>query len=222
MKAEALVVFDIDGTLFQTELATVRAVQEVFAENGLPLPSAPSICSFFGKPVEDQHRWLESQCPPESAKSIVAAVDRREMELIGKAGRLYDGVTETLARLRDGGYTLAVCSNGPVDYVNEFLDAHGLRRFFDTVRCRGMGYAGKTEMLADILAEVAVRPAIVVGDRHDDVESAHAHGALAVGAAYGYGGAEELTQADAVVWNASEILGAIEMLLARERGREPV
>lgn len=220
--SEALVVFDIDGTLFQTELATVRAVHEVFAENGLPLPSAVSICSFFGRPVEDQHQWLESQCPSESGKSIVAAVDRREMELIGKAGRLYDGVAEMLERLRDGGYTLAVCSNGPVDYVNEVLDAHGLRSFFDTIRCRGMGYAGKTEMLADILAEVAVRPAIVVGDRRDDVESAHAHGALAVGAAYGFGGADELTQADAVVLNASEILSAISKLVAPAKGGELV
>jgi phosphoglycolate phosphatase len=55
----------------------------------------------------------------------------------------------------------------------------------------------------------------MVGDRSFDVLAAHAHGIPAIGATWGIGGAEELTEAgaDRIVAHPSELAGAAAVLL---------
>ncbi len=208
----ALIIFDIDGTLLETGRVTVPAVQRTFAAHGLSMPDYDTICGFFGKPVETYEAWLAEQCPPGMAPQIVAETNALELQLIGSEGRLYDGVRGVLEELY-GSHVLAVCSNGPDDYVNTFLDAHDMRRYLAAVRARGIRHSGKTEMIAEIVALDLGAPVIVVGDRHDDIEAAHANGALAVGAAYGFGGDRELAGADAQIAAIRELPRLIARLL---------
>ena len=213
MTTPALIIFDIDGTLLETERVTVPAVQETLAAFGLPEPDVATICSFFGRPVEDYEAWLAGLCPPDRAAEIVAATNIRELECIGAFGRLYPGAREALAELKQDGHHLAICSNGPDAYVDEFLDAHDVRTFFDVVCARGATYPGKDAMIEHILDRIPARPAIVIGDRHDDVDSAHAHGALAIAATYGFGAPHELEAADAHIAAATDILPTVRRLL---------
>jgi len=215
VKHPGLIVFDIDGTLLQTGLVTVPAVQRTFAAFGLPIPAPETICGFFGKPTEDYEAWIATLCPDGMAQTIIEATNTLELNLIGGEGELYSGAREVLRGLREEGYVLAICSNGPDAYVAEFLDAHEVRSFFREVRTRGTKYDGKETMLREILACIPARPAIVVGDRHDDISAAHANGALAIGAAYGFGSQAELHDADAVAARAADIPAAIEELLNR-------
>lgn len=217
MTYPTLVVFDIDGTLFQTELVTVPAVQRTFAAHGLPVPDAEKICSFFGRPNEEYLDWLASMCSPERAREIVDDTNRLELELVTQEGRLYDGARGVLETLKAEGYGLGVCSNGPEDYVDAFLDGHQVRSFFDIVRTRGLRYDGKTEMLRDIIAVVRAQEVIMIGDRHDDVLAAHASGALALATCYGFGARHELHDADARVNSIAEIPEAVRGLLAKAR-----
>ena len=208
----ALIIFDIDGTLLETERVTVPAVQRTFAAHGLPVPDHDTICGFFGKPVETYEAWLAEQCPPGMAPQIVAETNALELDLIGSEGRLYEDTRSVLETLH-ATCVLAVCSNGPDDYVNEFLDAHGVRPLLATVRARGTRYSGKTKMIAEIVALNLGSPVIVVGDRHDDIEAAHANGALAVGAAYGFGGDAELAGADARMNSIRELPAIVTRLI---------
>jgi phosphoglycolate phosphatase-like HAD superfamily hydrolase len=210
-----LIIFDIDGTLLQTDLVTVPAVQRTFAAHGLPQPDAETICSYFGRPVEEYLAWLASLCPPGHAAEIIAATNRLELELIGREGRLYPGAGEALAALKRDGHVLAICSNGPEDYVSEFLDAHGVRGFFDLVRTRGIKYDNKDAMVRAILGETTARPAIVVGDRHDDILAAHQNGGVAIATTYGFGSPAELRDADVPVYSPAEIPAAVRRLVER-------
>jgi len=200
----ALIVFDIDGTLLQTDRVTIAAVCESFAAFGLPEPDAKAVRATFGQPVEEYEAWLAAQCPKRAAE-LVAATNARELELIGEAGRLYPGVRAALETLRGTGHRLAVFSNGHEAYVREVLEAHALGGFFALVCARGAPYADKSAMLACILERFPERPLIVVGDREDDISSAHAHDGLAIGAAYGFGQAGELRDANAVARDPSAI-----------------
>ena len=213
MTKQALIVFDIDGTLFQTELVTTPAVQRTFAAYGLPVPDTESIHATFGRPVEGYLAWLASLCPPDQAQEIVDAVNRLELELVGTEGQLYPGIREVLAQLKHEGHVLAICSNGPTDYVDTFLDAHDVRCFFDIIRTRGTVYGGKEDMFREILRLIPVRPAIVIGDRNDDIAAAHANGALAIAARYGFGSEEEVEEADAHVHKPSDIPASVAALI---------
>jgi len=217
MTEGALIVFDIDGTLFRTELVTVPAVQQTFAAHGLPVPDVEKICSFFGRPNEEYLEWLASMCSPERAQRIVNDTNRLELELVATEGRLYDGARGVLETLREDGYRLGVCSNGPEDYVDAFLDAHEVRTFFDAVRARCSKHTSKTEMLSEIIGVIGARYAVMIGDRHDDVLAAHANGALAIATCYGFGAHEELEDADARVNVVTEIPEAVRGLLAQAK-----
>jgi len=212
MAKRALIIFDIDGTLFETDRVTVPAVQRTFAAYGLPVPEEAAICATFGRPVEEYLAWLASLCSPSQADEIVAATNRLELELVGEEGRLYAGTLDVLETLKGLGHVLAICSNGPDDYVDAFLDAHDVRRFFDIIRTRGTKYDGKIDMISEILALTPARPAVVVGDRADDIEAAHANAALGVAACYGFGVPEEWEKADARIMRLTEVVALIEGL----------
>lgn len=212
MAQRPLIVFDVDGTLFETDRATVPAVQRTFAAHGLSEPSAGKIRSFFGAPVKDYLDWLAQLCPEGQVDAILDETNRLELDLIAEEGRLYPGVEAMLTGLRNEGHTLALCSNGPEDYVAEFVCAYRMDRFVSVVQARGDRPEGKRVMLGEILETLHERPVIVVGDRHDDVDAAHANGARAIGARYGFGTAEELHEADALVDAAADINAAVARL----------
>ena len=220
----ALVIFDMDGTLFQAQGVTIPAVQETFAAFGLPVPEAEAIGAFIGRPAPEYHAWLASQCPADRIPSLIAATDRRELELIGEVGKVFPGVHSVLRQLRDAGCALAMSSNAPEDYFNAVLDTQDLRQYFQPALCRGTRFSGKAEIVGEILEQQRMRPFIVVGDREDDISSARAHGGYAIAVTYGFGNATELMDADALVECAADIPNALDRLLCtpcRRNGQMP-
>ncbi|MCC6487632.1 MAG: HAD family hydrolase [Candidatus Hydrogenedentes bacterium] len=214
---KALVIFDMDGTLFQTQSVTIPAVQDTLSEFGLPVPEADAIASYIGRPVPEYHAWLASLCPPDLAARVIAVTDRREIDLVHEVGRAFPGVHSMLDRLRDEDYALAMSSNAPEDYFDAVLDTQGIRAYFQPALCRGTRFAGKIAMVAEILAQHFTRPFVVVGDRNDDIESARAHGGHAIAVTYGFGCEADWVDADARVDSAAEIPDALTRVLRLTR-----
>ncbi len=212
MDPQTLLVFDLDGTLFRTETASVPAVQESFRRFGLSVPEAAEVCAFFGKPGSEFHAWLRTRCPEDLAGAVVAAVDELELELVNH-GELYPGVREALAELQAAGARLAICSNGPRNYVERVLNAHGIAAFFTVVRYRRSAEDTKTGMVRELLQQLQAGPALVVGDRIEDVEAAHRNGLPAIAAAYGYGPPEERAAAEVQANSPAELPGLVRALL---------
>jgi phosphoglycolate phosphatase-like HAD superfamily hydrolase len=208
-----LLIFDLDGTLFRAETATVPAVRQVLRDIDIRPPDASEVMPFFGRPTSDFHAWLRSQCAPEQADQAVAAVDRLELDYIAERGELYPGVIQALEQLRIMSAQMAICSNGYPAYVDRVVAIHRLGPFFDVVRCQTAPADNKTSMIAELQDRLVARPAIVIGDRGDDIEAAHKNGALAVAAGYGYGAGGELEAADARAGSALELPGLILPLL---------
>jgi phosphoglycolate phosphatase len=154
-------IFDLDGTLFQADAVTVPAVQTVFRDAGLPIPSAEKICSFIGKPSDDLRAWIETMCPSREAADLMEMISGKEISLIATRGTLYPGVIEVLAELRRTVNRMALCSNGDREYVDLVLKAHGLERFFDLVRFRRREDTGKTDMVRDVLGQISDRPELI-------------------------------------------------------------
>jgi phosphoglycolate phosphatase len=210
----ALVIFDVDGTLFQTYRVTAPAVQRTFKRFGIHPPDADTIRSFIGKHPDIYYQWLRDACGDGPVEEIIAETDACEIRLISEVGALYLGAKETLEALESAGHAQAVSSNAPEPYLHEVLHVYNLWPFFSVVRCPGSIFADKAEMVRDIMAHLPQRPVIVIGDRREDIESAHANGVIAVGAAYGLGSPGELAEADLLVKDAHEIPGAVDRLLA--------
>jgi phosphoglycolate phosphatase len=213
MVKRGLVIFDLDGTLFKGADATILAVHKAFAEMGLSQPEEHEVQYLVGRPSSDLHAWLRSQCLPEQAPQLVAAVDRYELASVSEEAELYPGAREALAQVQIFISQMAICTNGPQGYVEHVIDTHDLRQFFHQVRYRRSSDDTKVSMVRELLTQLNGRPAVVVGDRLDDVEAAHQNGLAAVAATYGYGSAEELTKADVAATSPAELPALIRSLI---------
>ncbi len=196
MDKRGLLIFDLDGTLFRTETVTIPAVRKTFQDQGLTVPPTEEIRSYFGKPTEEFFVWIRSLAPRHLADDVVSEVARREIENISETGELFPGVRDVLATLRPTVGRMAICSNGVDEYVPRVLKEHNLAAFFDLVMFRGARDTDKTRMVRHILDRFEDRPAIMIGDRQDDVEAARRNGIHSIAAAYGYGSAGELNLAE--------------------------
>ncbi len=194
-----LLIFDIDGTLFEGHRATVPAVREAFEKFGLAPPFDHEIVRLIGTSMHDYERWLAEQCREVDPEIVLTETNRLELAHVRKSAAPYPGALDVLAELKAAGHYLATATNAPRDYFDAVLDGHGLRAFIDLPLCKGDGFASKRAMVATAMKKCPDRPAVVIGDRRDDVEAAHANGAMAIGAAYGYGGDGELEAADTTI-----------------------
>lgn len=200
-----LAIFDLDGTLFRADGVTVPAVVTTFERHGLSPPPDDEIRGFIGRPTPELHAWLLSLCPPELGDRVVREVDAGEIEFVRQVGALYPGVPEALAAIRGTTHAMAICTNGPPAYVDVVIDSFGLRPAFDAVRCLESDGETKARMVADLLARLPARPAVMVGDRPVDIEAAHANGLPALAVTYGMCRPEELAAADALAHSPAEL-----------------
>lgn len=56
---DAVLIFDLDGTLFQTESVTVPAGQDSFRDAGLQVPDSALILDFIGRPMSELAAWVQ-------------------------------------------------------------------------------------------------------------------------------------------------------------------
>ncbi len=213
MNRRGLVIFDLDGTLFETAGALVPAVECAFERLGLNPPASEEICSFIGKPGSEFRAWIRQRSSGEKADELLAVIDELELRFVAQRAELYPGVREMLYELRESAEHLAICSNGSDPYVDTVLSSHGIVHFFDQVRYRKSTKDTKPLMVQGLLAQLTGRPAVVVGDRREDVEAARENGLHAIAAAYGYGSPGESSGATATAASASELAGLIRRIL---------
>ena len=186
------VLFDFDGTIADTERGISAALRTACERLGMePIPPQ-QIPLFIGPPVLDAaQRYLGMDAQQ-------AAVFHTHFRAAYRAYSLYEatvypGIPLLLRQLRAQGVYVAVASAKPVDMVQSLLNHFGLARLFDRV-------VGKTTSDADTHKETLLRQALparygraaMVGDRLYDMEAAKAVGLDAIGAAWGFGSAQEL------------------------------
>jgi phosphoglycolate phosphatase len=213
---DGLLIFDLDGALFRTETVTIPAVREAFAAYGLEPPEDGEIRGLIGTSSAEYRRWLAARCPIALAEHVERFAVQRELALIPEAGELYDGIAGALEALRGAVRALTICSNGPAAYVEAVLDHCSIASLFDVVRPRREDDADKSQMVHDLLAQLD-RPrrhcGVVIGDRWDDIEAAHANGLPALGVSWGYADAGELDEADLVIDDPRDLRSAALKLL---------
>jgi phosphoglycolate phosphatase len=213
---DGIAIFDLDGTLFRTETISVPAVQEAFTAHDLTPPAVEEICAMFGRRSGAYREFLRGRCPDELAEQVEKHALQRELELAAEGGELYPNVREALHSLRSDLRYLAICSNGPRRYVETVLAACGIANRFDAVRFRKPDDQSKPQMMRELLASLGLKApvcGVVTGDRHDDVEAAHANHLRAIGAAYGYGGPGELDGADLILDRPDDLARAVLRML---------
>lgn len=192
-----LVVFDIDGTLLDSAAGILAGFRVALAAGGVDVPDEQSLRVHLGPPLRE-FLTLSGVASDRLDRAAEAYHDFYLADGLRRAAP-YPGVSTLLARLQDLGVVLATASAKRTTTAEAIIGAHGLAPYFTVIGGTDQTRLTKAETLAGVLAELSADPArtIMVGDRHHDIEGAHACGVRAVGARWGYGVGDELDEAAA-------------------------
>lgn len=216
-----LAIFDVDGTLIDSQADIVGGMQVAFAQAGLPLPERSDILAAVGlslpefmiQLVPEQPRDVRHQLV-ETYKSEFAA--RRARASKGEGSPLYPGAREALEALHaDETVLLGVATGKSRRGLNMMMEAHDLRRFFVTHHCAD-DHPSKPNpgMILSCLSDTGVEPqnAVMIGDTSFDMTMARAAGISALGVSWGYHAPDRLG-ADRVVDRFADVPDAVFQML---------
>lgn len=217
-KPEAMI-FDMDGTLFQTETLLLPAYHKLFdilREEGLHIGETPKeelMLGCLGMLLEDIWKTVLPEGSPEAHKRADELLLQLELEgLNGPEAVLYPGVEDTLQELKRRGVRLFVASNGLEHYVKGIAEARSIMPLFEDLYSAGQhGTATKVDLVALLLKNHGIERAWMVGDRSSDVEAGKENGQTVVGCQYaGFGNDQELRGSDAIITSFPELLSLYE------------
>jgi len=192
----AWVLFDLDGTLTQSEEGIWNSVRYTAEQTGRPVPDAETLRKFIGPPLQGSFQKYMGMSLEESAEAL--KIYRGRYNTVGLyENRVYPGIRTVLRTLRQAGFHLGVVTGKPEKPTEGILAHFGLRKWLEVVNCARDALSGeKEQLIRDALPE---DPGEVwmVGDRCFDMEGARRAGVHALGVTYGYGSEEELISSGA-------------------------
>ncbi len=194
MTERRLVVFDVDGTLIDSQAHIVAAMSGAFTVVGLPVPDRAEILGIVGLSL---HVAMARLAPdrPDLTDNLVTAYKERFAELRLASdpvaqSPLYAGALSVLRALaaRDDVY-LGVATGKSRRGLDHVLAVHDLAGLFQTVQVADH-HPSKPHpsMVMACLTETGVKAAnaMIVGDTSFDMEMGRAAGISAVGVSWGY------------------------------------
>ena len=212
-----LVIFDVDGTLVDSQAHIMAAMEGAFAAVGRPLPPRATALSVVGLSLPLALRRLVPGAPEEEAEAMVSAYSEtfQRLRLSGEtASPLFPGTRDMLEALAAGTGTLLGLATGKSRRgLEHLLETHGLSRYFVTTQVAD-DHPSKPHpsMLLAALRETGAEAggAVMVGDTEYDIEMGRAAGFRTVGVAWGYHARDRLSGADAVIDSWAELAPALD------------
>ncbi len=189
------VIFDLDGTLTQSEEGIWNGVRYAAKKLGFPEPDAATLRKFIGPPLGYSFREFMGM---DEAMAETATTTYREYYNAGGLfeNRVYPGVRRMMRTLQQEGWYIGVATGKPQKTSERVIAHFGLDKFIQKI-CgpEGDHRPGKIELIRDALPEgwdASTDDIWMVGDRKFDVEGAIGVGVKSIGVGYGYGSEEEL------------------------------
>jgi phosphoglycolate phosphatase len=198
-----LVAFDLDGTLNRTELYAIDAYKETFKELNIGPFSDNEIKSRFGAPFEEDIKYFLGNDSTRLENLYKELLLKNWNKYLNINARTYDGVPDILDSLRKKGYILAICSNAPIDEIDNTLEVLKIKDKFHYIQ--GLTIKNNKEDSLNILINKAKADLVyMVGDRFYDYKAAKKNKSIFIGCLYGYG-KEELCKAEYLINDIKEL-----------------
>lgn len=214
-----LIIFDVDGTLVDSQGDILEAMTRAFERADQPAPPRPAILGIVGLSLDVAIARLAPHLAEDMHGRIVGWYKEAYMALrvqsgVAQSSPLYPHALETLQALHaTPGTLLGVATGKSARGLDKLLDGHDLRSFFVT-RQVADHHPSKPHpsMLHAALAETGVAPqdAVMIGDTSFDMEMAQAAGIAGIGVGWGYHRPEALRPARAIAHDFRELPALID------------
>lgn len=155
-------IFDMDGTLVDSERCWRIAEREVFGTVGIEITEDMSAQTAPLSPRQVTEHWFRHQpWPNPSFEHMETAVVRRVAEQLRAECAALPGAIETVAACAARGWRIALASNSPAELCRLVLERLGIAGHFDTVVSVDDVELGKPDPAIYLLAasRLGVQPA---------------------------------------------------------------
>ncbi len=214
MKQYNTIIFDLDGTITESELGITNSIKYSL--------------NFFG--IEKERESLKRHIGPslsitfreylgDDEEKIKLAIEKyREYYTSGGMFEniVYEGVENTLKELKTRGKTIILASSKPMVFCQQILEHFNLDKYFDFIGGSNLDETRteKVEVIKFSLENInkkADENALMVGDRQYDIIGAKKLNIDSVGVLYGYGDYNELKDAGAtyIIEHADDLLDIV-------------
>lgn len=185
-KKRKAVIFDLDGTLWDSSRQIVKAWNPVLREHGAEI-TVEQMCGFMGKTLPVIGSLIFPDKPENEYMKIMTECSKAEHPYVRQhGGVLYPHLEEVLKELSSD-YFLAIVSNCQDGYVQAFLDHYEFWKYFDDIEMAGRTGKSKGENISLVIKRNQIETAVYVGDTFGDQEAAELAGLPFIYAAYGFG-----------------------------------
>lgn len=202
MRFDSLI-FDIDGTLWDSTYAVAASFSEASAEfpYGKKTFTREKIMGEQGLPLKTIFADLYPEIDelikedPKAAEEMMDAINtvstRYEYDYLREhGGRVFDGVKETLEYLSSK-LPLFIVSNCEKGYIEIMTETSGIQQYFKDWFCYGDTNAEKDVTIGRIVEKHGLKAPVYIGDIRNDALSSKKAGVPFIWAAYGFGNVTE-------------------------------
>lgn len=211
------VIFDLNGTLVDTEIAFFNAYKDVLARHGISfiLEQFTSNWSTKGKKLKDFLIEIKRQDLLQEEREILAEKDKIFQETLKPRVILMPGVKKTIARLKKENIKLGLDSSSSKKNIDEILSIFQLSGVFDAITSGDMELdepkygdkkkkSSRLKALADMLGYTYDK-CIVIGDAEKDIKGAKDAGMKSVAVPSKYTKENDFSLANMVIKSLIEI-----------------
>lgn len=215
-----LAVFDVDGTLVDSQHNIVSAMTEAWGNLNLGIPRPDQVRRIIGLSLVEACSVLLPWAPPSVHRAVAESYKEafRAMRLLPDSMEpLFPGVRQALDALEAEGWLLGLATGKSRRGVESLIEGHALRNRFVTIQTADDNPSKPDpSMLKRAAADCGLEPCdiVMIGDTAYDMAMATAARTSAVGVSWGYHSLDELRKAGAQVVldtfdNLTEVLDAV-------------
>jgi phosphoglycolate phosphatase len=207
----------VDGTIVDASDGILRRLTITLEHFGRPAPVREELAHWIGPPMYESFQAQGGMTPGEAteAVSFYRVLGRADGYTTG--AKLYPGIGELIARLHAAGVPQATASSKPEVQVRALMEHFGLTPYFTTIVGATLDertLSAKSDIVAEVLRQLQAEDidttrAVMVGDRHHDIEGATANGLPTIFVRWGFSWPHEADAAQRAVDDVDELAGLL-------------
>jgi len=215
-----LVIFDVDGTLVDSQAEIMAAMAMAFASEGLPMLDRATVLSIVGLSLAEAFATLCPDSDTTQQTRLVQAYKDAFNDLRGTDGKaelspLFDGAREAIMALHaQDEILLAVATGKSKRGLDKMIERHSFEGMFVSQQVADF-HPSKPHpaMVLAALSDTGVDPAraVMIGDTTYDMDMGRAGGVGTIGVSWGYHDIADLN-ADVIIDNFAALPAAIDKL----------